>query len=409
MKCSWKRCCVLLVVMCFLGFAIPATGAEFQFNSQPLEDGTVEIISINEMIPNEERQYMEIPSEMDGAAVTKIGEGAFRSSYITGIGFPETIRQLGNQAFAHCHNLTEIVLPDSIETCGEYAFSGCYELETAVLSNEMTIIPKGMFEKCEKLVRVELPSAVTEIQAEAFSSCRNLSSVFIPSTVTFIDDKAFQYCNGLIATVNKGSYAESRCRELGIPLAEDVFSYQLLEDGTAEITGYSGNSVHVFVPGTIDGYPVTSVHFDSGRNERMQDIHFAEGIQRIRGIMDYSDYLETVDLPESLTEIGYNAFYACGELKSIRFPAGLKSIGNSAFMNCNKIKTIILPEGVTSVGEKTFAFMYALEEITLPASLTEIGEDAFEPDSYEKKITVYVQPGSYAEQYCSGLDYVNLQ
>ena len=141
----------------------------------------------------------------------------------------------------------------------------------------------------------------------------------------------------------------------------------------------------------------------------MQDIHFAEGIQRIRGIMDYSDYLETVDLPESLTEIGYNAFYACGELKSIRFPAGLKSIGNSAFKNCNKIKTIILPEGVTSVGEKAFAFMYALEEITLPASLTEIGEDAFEPDSYEKKITVYVQPGSYAEQYCSALDYVNLQ
>ena len=37
------------------------------------------------------------------------------------------------------------------------------------------------------------------------------------------------------------------------------FEYAVLEDGTAEITGYLGSGNTVTVPGTVDGLSVTSI------------------------------------------------------------------------------------------------------------------------------------------------------
>ena len=38
-----------------------------------------------------------------------------------------------------------------------------------------------------------------------------------------------------------------------------VYVYTLLEDGTAEITMYTGKATELEVPGKLDGYAVTSI------------------------------------------------------------------------------------------------------------------------------------------------------
>lgn len=55
--------------------------------------------------------------------VSSIGEKAFYKSSITGIIFPETLTQIGDEAFYGCEGLKELVLPSSVVFIGNYAFS----------------------------------------------------------------------------------------------------------------------------------------------------------------------------------------------------------------------------------------------------------------------------------------------
>ena len=52
------------------------------------------------------------------------------------------------------------------------------------------------------------------------------------------------------------------------------------------------------------------------------------------------DILETVNIPESVTDIGWSAFEDCPELTSITFPAALNRIGPYAFRDCKGLGTV---------------------------------------------------------------------
>ena len=76
------------------------------------------------------------------------------------------------------------------------------------------------------------------------------------------------------------------------------YEYTILDDGTAEITKYKGNKTGVVVPSKISGYSITRI-----------------GKFAFMG----SKSLENVVFPESIKYIGYGAFAACTNLKSVTF------------------------------------------------------------------------------------------
>jgi len=61
-----------------------------------------------------------------------------------------------------------------------------------------------------------------------------------------------------------------------------------------------------------------------------------------------------VVLGEHVTEIGESAFYGCSGLTSIEIPSSVTSIGSSAFDGCSGLTSIEIPNSVTSIGD--FAF-----------------------------------------------------
>ena len=65
--------------------------------------------------------------------------------------------------------------------------------------------------------------------------------------------------------------------------------------------------------------------------------------------------LETVELPSTLTTIGY--------------------AGSGVFQSCTALKNIVLPESVTILGEGTFQECTSLESINIPAGVTRIEAD----------------------------------
>ncbi|MDE7386985.1 MAG: leucine-rich repeat protein, partial [Muribaculaceae bacterium] len=69
---------------------------------------------------------------------------------------------------------------------------------------------------------------------------------------------------------------------------------------------------------------------------------------------------EYVVFPETLTSIGYHAFYGCSNLKNIIIPNKVTSIGERAFHGCNS-KIIVLGKSVESIGNA--AFFYSIKKV----------------------------------------------
>lgn len=86
--------------------------------------------------------------------------------------------------------------------------------------------------------------------------------------------------------------------------------------------------------------------------------------------------LSTVILPNTVVSIGEWAFYGCDKMESIRMSNTLKEIGNYAFSMCSELSTINLPPSLTTIGRSAFSSS-GLEEICIPESVTSIGSNAF--------------------------------
>lgn len=86
--------------------------------------------------------------------------------------------------------------------------------------------------------------------------------------------------------------------------------------------------------------------------------------------------IESIIIPEGITEISFAAFRDCISLESVTLPDTVKKIDEDAFRMCEKIKTIKLPKSLQAI-EKN-AFLYSgIEEIEIPDNVTSIGETAF--------------------------------
>ena len=84
-----------------------------------------------------------------------------------------------------------------------------------------------------------------------------------------------------------------------------------------------------------------------------------------------------VTVPDGVTAIGKEAFYAKSAITEIHLPTGITSIGDSAFQNCTDLTELQLPTGITSIGDSAFRSCTGLTELQLPTGITSIGANAF--------------------------------
>ncbi len=97
------------------------------------------------------------------------------------------------------------------------------------------------------------------------------------------------------------------------------WEYNVLSDGTAEITAYHGSDIDLRVPDSIGTHSVTSIAYAA---------------------FSSASAVKSVALPTSLKSIGAAAFYDCTALKAICFTGAAPSIGSNAFATA---KTSVIP------------------------------------------------------------------
>lgn len=74
------------------------------------------------------------------------------------------------------------------------------------------------------------------------------------------------------------------------------------------------------------------------------------------------DYCRHEVIPEGVTCIGADAFYACVSLGSIIIPQGVTSIEGSALYGCTGLNSITISKSVTSIGVAVFKRCYLLAD-----------------------------------------------
>ena len=184
----------------------------------------------------------------------------------------------------------------------------------------------------------------------------------------------------------------------------DGFSYTISDANEVTITGYTGSSSAVVIPGTINDNPVTAIGNATFREKN----------------------IESVTIPSSVTSIGYEAFYNCTSLTNLTFEnnSQLTSIGIIAFYKCTSLTSVTIPSRVTSIGDGSFDYCTSLTSIMVDENNTAYssvdgvlfkngGEELIKYPA-GKTSTSYSIPGGVksinyqAFSYCSSLESITI-
>lgn len=112
--------------------------------------------------------------------------------------------------------------------------------------------------------------------------------------------------------------------------------------------------------------------------------------------------LESIELPEGITEINSTAFMDCESLKKIVLPSTLEKIGDRAFTDCESLNEINIPTSVKIIGEFAFAGCNSLKELSIPKNVEEIGHAAFYRCANLEKIKIDGNIDKIEYSLCSG-------
>ena len=135
---------------------------------------------------------------------------------------------------------------------------------------------------------------------------------------------------------------------------------------------------------------------------------------------------KTTIIPNSVTEIGDNAFYN-SSLESITIPTGVAKIGRSAFNKSNLLSSVTLPATLTAIGDWAFDDCNNLKEVICyapqPPTISKYTFSDISPTVYVPKntVTIYqnapywmtfdiqpIQP-SYKSQWCDTWNVLELK
>lgn len=309
---------------------------------------------------------------------------------------PNSLKSIGESAFARCSGIIEILIPNSITSIGAGAFMYCtnlidfrvnidnsfYSIVDGVLfskngstlilypsgkqadyiiPNNVTSIEDFAF-KTTRVLNITIPSSVTSIGIYTFSGCNELISVSIPNTITTISEGMFSSCSSLtnvnigtgVTTI--GEYAFSSCSSLkNINLQSSVLTI-----GTRAFSDCIG-LLSISIPNSV-----TQIN---------------------EGVFSKCSSLADVNLGNSVESIGFDAFNSCYSLKNIIIPISVNSIGLQSFADCSALNSVVFYEGISTIGNNAFNQCRSLTEIMLPNSLNSIGDGAFYLCTSLKKVS----------------------
>lgn len=346
---------------------------------------------------------------------------------IKSVEISEGVTSLGFNSFYGCYGLSEVILPEGLETIGSYAFSGCYAIKSVDLPESLKSIENGAFGSCTSLEEITIPKNMEVIGSDVFSSCTALTSVNVdaenpaytsvdgvlfdkdvktlihypssrpdsdytlPATVETVSEFSFYHCSNLVnLTFPEGvrtleHRALVRCENLETVSLPASLNDNVIEDWS-DVQNFSGCT-------------------------KLKKIDVAEGNEAfasVGGVLFSKDKTVLVAYPSAcgLTYVipqGVRRIEACAFMDSnilaVEFPNTIEEIGNNAFSDCENLSSVVMPQNTatgTKIGDYAFFYCKSLTAAVLPVTVTTFGYSVFRQSN---NVIIYCKSGSAAETY----------
>lgn len=299
------------------------------FSSSSLKQVTIEE-GITEIAPNAfsytQLEEIDLPS-----SAVSIGAGAFKETKLTSIDL-KNVKSIGKNAFYNTL-ITDLTLPDTIEELGSDAFNQT-PIKTLSIGKGITEIPDGCFFNT-KISNLTIPKNVEIIGSSAFGNS-TLETINFENKTVKIGDAAFLGCYNLTSLT--------------------------LGDGE-KVNG--------------DGLEIGQSAFSDCPN--LTNIELGNNVTKLGKWAFQMTGIDSITIPDSVTEITYGLFSACSNLESIDLPDTIEyvdcySMGGTAWYNSR-------PNGVTYLDTVLFDYNGIMEEdteIVVKDGTTVIADYAFE-------------------------------
>jgi hypothetical protein len=267
-------------------------------------------------------------------------------------------------------SITSVVLEEGVTSIGEHSFW------------------------CEHLTSVTLPSSLTRIGSNAFFACGNLTSVpTLPASVTHIGTSAFALCRTL-AALEVDAANPAYASEDGVLYSKDLDTLHTCPAGRSG-TFTIPTSVRIIGNGAFHGCSNLSGVELHGKITAIEPNAFR-----------YCE-MPLIQIPASVTSIGYDAFEFSGTLENIHVDAGNTTYTSVDGVLYSKDLTVLLrypagktqplfdiPSTVTRIGGAAFCEA-PLTSVTIPSSVEILGGYIFE---YCRNLTSVTIPASVKEE-----------
>lgn len=335
---------------------------------------------------------------------TKIMEGAFASrNKLTSITIGSNVTEIEMGALKNMQGLEELTIPFLGDGSSKLYLSYIFGAPSAQ-GNGMT----GVYVP-SSLKKVTITNSVAAVPEYAFYGCIGLEEIV-----------------GLENAKSYGSYAFSYTGIKSFEIPKSVTSIGQSSSGASAFSGcYSlesvivadDNSVYASYDGGIYNKSFTVLYYvPSAKTE----ISFAENITEISSYAFASGNITSIEVPESVQEIGFRAFYNANKLNYLKLPfiggsrtenrymlylfggsittnngttrvtnsdlvpasletidyCGADNVPNYAFYACKGLKNVTYSNEITEIGDYAFS-LTAIEEFVLGDGVTKLGNFAF--------------------------------
>lgn len=300
-----------------------------------------------------------IPPYYNGYIVTEIEPYAFQNSDIISVTIPDTVINIGTSAFEFCESLKAVKMGNNVQFIDRRAFVGCDNLESIILSEQLRYIAEDAF-----------PS-ISKSQYNVWNNGIYLGNDDNPYMMLIgIDNKevaSFEIHKDtkFLANNSLANLFWNMPELQSISISEDNEYFKTFDavlyskDGTNLVAYPSGKSNSEFtVPNGVT--KISKFAFNHASN--LRKINLPNTITCIDTGAFLSCKVEAINIPEGVEIIESYAFSQT-QIKSLILPEGIKVIEYMAFLNCYKMGEIQIPESLSIIGSEAFSGCSSIYEV----------------------------------------------